>query len=193
MLTFLGSVRHCGPRRLHRIPRPARDGPLGIGRCWYVYPLGVTIALVLIAPVAQFFVFSGIDRAAAALSSSALLRIAEGQLASAKAEWEQMRNDPQYLVNVITQTAHNCVEALIPDRRTGEILDPEQLLKTPHFVSSKLRYSAHNLLLTVGDWSLIVNVLRDIEKLDEKVGRFGDREKRGFFMAQVRCSSTVLS
>ncbi|EIM90739.1 uncharacterized protein STEHIDRAFT_152441 [Stereum hirsutum FP-91666 SS1] len=128
----------------------------------------------------------GIGRAASALSSSALLRIVEGQLANAKAEWGQMRNDPQYLVNVIRQTAHNCVEALIPDRRTGEILDPEQLLKTPHFVSSKLRYAAHNLLLTVGDWSLIVNVLRDIEKLDEKVGRFGDRGKRGFFMAQVR-------
>lgn len=149
---------------------------------------------MLTQPLWPNLLFSaGIDRAASALSSSALLRIAEGQLSSAKAEWEQMRNDPLYLVNVITQTAHNCVEALIPDRRTGEMEQPEQLLRTPHFVASKLRYSAHNLLLTVGDWSLIVDVLRDIEKLDDKVGRFGDRGKRDFLMAQVCCSSTALS
>ena len=124
------------------------------------------------------------------LASNALLRIAEGQLVNVKAEWEQMRNDPTYLFNLIIEYSSNCVEALIPDMVTGKTLLPQESLKNSHFVSMQLRYSAHNLLLTVGDWSLIVHYLRDVEKLDEEVGRFGDRSKRSFLMSQVRDALT---
>lgn len=119
------------------------------------------------------------------MSSDALLRIAEGQLASEQTEWEQMRNDPEYLVNLITDYASWCVEATIPDERTGQTFSQEQLLRSSNFVSHRFRYSVHNRLLIVGTWSLIVTYLRDVQKLDKEVGRFGDRRRRGFIMSQV--------
>lgn len=46
--------------------------------------------------------------------------------------------------------------------------------------------TVHDILMEIGTWSVILEYLRDVEKLDREKGRFGARLERGLVMSQVK-------
>lgn len=80
--------------------------------------------------------------------------------------------------------AQTCPETI--KNAKGQSQSPESLLAKPLFVAMRLRTTAHNTLLDIGGWSVILEYLREVEKLDREKGRFGALMERGLIIGRVK-------
>jgi hypothetical protein len=120
------------------------------------------------------------------LTSKALRGFAEGESSRYLAQWERFKQDPDYVCENIRAQAALSDEQL-PTSLGGSLgATPEELLAKSRYVCMRFRFTAHNIALKVAMWSCIVGYLRDVEALDAKMGRFGDRETRGRLMSMVK-------
>lgn len=126
----------------------------------------------------------GVNKAQRPLTSSGLILLVKGLLAQRISEWERLRNDNEYVYHRLHKYAQTCAETI--KDANGQAQTPEGLLSKPLFVGMRFRITAHNVLLEIGAWSVILEYLRDIEKLDREKGRFGAQLERGLIMSQVK-------
>jgi hypothetical protein len=120
------------------------------------------------------------------LTSKALRGFAEGEASRYLAQWERFKQDPDYVCEDVRAQAALSDEQL-PTTLGGSLgATPEVLLAKSRYVCMRFRFTAHNIALKIAMWSCIVGYLRDVEALDAKMGRFGDRETRGRLMSIVK-------
>ncbi|KAI0792342.1 hypothetical protein C8Q75DRAFT_889906 [Abortiporus biennis] len=120
------------------------------------------------------------------LTSNGLIQVAAGQLAYTMAIWESIRTDPMFLYTLVVQRAKLSIDLYSDIKGSDPNLTPEDYLKRSRYVGMQVRFIVHNTALRVADWSVILEYFKDIKKLDDTFGRFGNLEKRKELMSQVK-------
>lgn len=118
-------------------------------------------------------------------SAADLKRLAEAESLFWGTEYLQLHSEPGYFRRQVEAAARIRPE-LIPDAN-GDAPTAEKLLATPRYIAQQIRYFIKNTLVHLAVWNVVVEYLKDIERLDEAEGVPGQKTMRHKLMGSVKC------